>query len=472
MNYRLRLIISFSILISLAFGIGGALLISSSFYSALNKEQSVVLKEFENLQNNIAMVSHFSGDDYAFNIKEMVGQMEMGKMVRWQALSITGPGVVIIETGPSELLINNLKINTDGIYKYIRINDKTGKRLLFFSKINSAGKNLYLTASFDISSPYEHRDTQLKIFLAVYTVVVLTGVAVAALWVGVLTKRLQKLTEAVRKIADGDYSIRTSLKTGDEFEQLSMDIDAMTDKLQENIKQLEEDVKRKENFMGAVAHELKTPLTSIIGYSALLRQGNLEEDEQMTAANYIYSEGQRLEKLSHKLLDLLLMEKDSFVMKTVNLKTFSEQIYATVLPLAESKGVNLEFGFEEGNAVFEPDLTKSLLYNLIENAIKATPEGGKVTVLGKAFEGGCELSVKDTGYGMENKELSRITEAFYRVDKSRSRAQGGAGLGLTLCKKIADLHGGNMVFNSRPGEGCCVVVRLFGKLKGEVQHEE
>ena len=98
------------------------------------------------------------------------------------------------------------------------------------------------------------------------------------------------------------------------------------------------------------------------------------------------------------------------------------------------------------------------------------PEGGGILIKGRAIAGGVELQVIDNGCGMEEEELTRITEAFYRVDKSRSRAQGGAGLGLSLCKKIVDLHRGNMTFRSIKGKGSCVIVTLYGS-KEDI-HEE
>ena len=148
------------------------------------------------------------------------------------------------------------------------------------------------------------------------------------------------------------------------------------------------------------------------------------------------------------------------------------QILTTTYPLARKKKVNLMVSSDDAYIYIEPDLVKSLLYNLVDNAIKATPEEGKVKVIARGIQGGCEFDISDTGCGMENQELSKITEAFYRVDKSRSRAQGGAGLGLTLCKRIVDLHNGNMVFNSKPGSGSRVVVQLFGSMNQEVDNEK
>ena len=106
----------------------------------------------------------------------------------------------------------------------------------------------------------------------------------------------------------------------------------------------------------------------------------------------------------------------------------------------------------------------------MDNASKAIDAEGIIAVKGKEITGGCRLQVIDTGRGMEKEELSRITEAFYRVDKSRSRQQGGVGLGLALCQKIVDLHHGNMNFHSVPGQGTCVTVELYGI--GRELHEE
>lgn len=469
MNFRLRLIISFALLISLAFGVGGTLLISTSFYSILNEEKAAIIREYETVQNNLLMINHFGSDIQYNNMRALLSQMEEQNIAHWQAVSLKSFENVIYESGNQELLSHEISIVEDGTYAYTQLNEGKARNLLLYSELHTETTILYLTASFDLSSAYVHRENQLKMFLVIYVVVVLFGIGMAIVCSRLLTKRLQQLTNAAREIAGGNLSIRTGLRTGDEFEQLSRDFDSMTDKLQDNILKLEEDVQRKEAFMGAVAHELKTPMTSIIGYADFIRQCALDENERMLAANYIYTEGQRLEKLSHKILDLLLMEKDTFTRKEIGLRNFLQQVIATTKPLAEEKEVALIWGCEDIQIQMEPDLGKSLLYNLIDNAIKATPAGGKVSVVGRKIAGGCELIVMDTGCGMNEQELSKITEAFYRVDKSRSRMQGGAGLGLTLCKKIVDLHHGNMTFQSKPGVGSRVTVQLFDK---EVQNEK
>ena len=215
--------------------------------------------------------------------------------------------------------------------------------------------------------------------------------------------------------------------------------------------------------MGAFAHELKTPMTAIIGYADLLRQDGLPEDTRLTAADYIYSEGQRLEKLSFKLLDLLLLEKDEVIFKEINLSAFLEDVEKALAPVLEKKNVKLVCRGVRGKVKLEPDLVKSLLYNLVDNAGKAMDGEGAIAVRGTLIPGGCEILVADNGRGMEEAELSRITEAFYRVDKSRSRKQGGAGLGLALCRQIVEAHNGSIQFASEPGKGTRVTVTLYGK---------
>ena len=129
----------------------------------------------------------------------------------------------------------------------------------------------------------------------------------------------------------------------------------------------------------------------------------------------------------------------------------------------DQKGIRLTCNAEQGQMVLEPDLVKSLLYNLVDNASKAMEGGGVITLDAAIIPGGCQFQVTDNGRGMAPAELERITEAFYRVDKARSRSQGGAGLGLSLCKQIAELHGGTISFASEPGKATCVTVKLYGK---------
>lgn len=457
MRFRYRLIITIALLIALSFGIGGTVLITVSFNTALQEQTGAALNAYMSVRNTLYLLNSLGEQtDYAGITLALEG-MEGP----WHALQLTNGSEVLFQSGFTHLLVAEIPEPVAEQYGYMHVYDDYGHGLQVVSTIQMGEDLLLLQARFDTSDVYLARQTQLRLFFIIYIVVVLLGVLAAGALSHLLTKRLDKLTKAVRTISAGDLSTRSDIRSWDEFGQLSRDFDAMTDRLQQNIQHLESEMQRQEAFMGAFAHELKTPMTAIIGYADLLRQDGLEESTRLTAADYIYSEGQRLEKLSFKLLDLLLLEKDEIVCKEVNLSVLMEDVEKALAPVMEKRGVRLVCRGVRGKVRLEPDLVKSLLYNLVDNAGKAIEGEGDITVRGTLIPGGCEILVADNGRGMEEGELSRITEAFYRVDKSRSRQQGGAGLGLSLCRRIVELHGGHLYFASTPGSGTRVTVTLY-----------
>ena len=463
MSYRLKLILTISVLIALTFSVGGTILISVSFRNSLEAETQTALNDFQGIQNTLYLLNSMGSQTGFDNLREALNGMAEQKVGHWQALSLKAGDHTIYQSRGELLAGYVLPALSTSQCSYIRLDYDYGQGLLTQSTIAAGTEKLVLTARFDFSPLYRTRQEQNRIYLTAYTAVVTVGILAAVVLSFTMTRRLRRLTVAVRKIAGGDLTTRSRIGSPDEFGQLSRDFDSMADKLQETLSRMESDMLRQENFMGAFAHELKTPMTAIIGFADLLRQGNLDENTRMTAANYIFTEGRRLEKLSFKLLDLIVLKKDSIVMKRVWLNRYLDEIERALSPSLRDKGIRLVCRAEQAKAVLEPDLVKSLLYNLIDNASKAMDSGGIIGVKATAIPGGCQFYVADNGRGMEEKELARITEAFYRVDKSRSRAQGGAGLGLALCKQIVELHNGSIHFDSKPGAGTQVTVTLYGK---------
>lgn len=232
--------------------------------------------------------------------------------------------------------------------------------------------------------------------------------------------------------------------------------------LERSIENLENVAARREEFIGSFAHELKTPLTAIIGYADMLRSKEMAPKSRFTAAGYIFSEGKRLEALSLKLMDIIVAGNQTFEPKKFEVGYFIRSIAAVTVPSLSNDGLTLDMRWEPGEIQVEPDLFKTLMINLVDNARKASHKGGVIELFGKAEEGGYALYVRDHGRGMPKEELSKITEPFYMIDKSRSRAQNGAGLGLALCQRIAELHGTRLEYDSTLGEGTTVRVLLKG----------
>ncbi|MBQ8238303.1 MAG: HAMP domain-containing histidine kinase [Oscillospiraceae bacterium] len=463
MSYRLKLAVTISLLIAIAFGIGGTLMITTSFQASLDKETQAALDSFESVQNTLYLLNSLGDQTDYESLTNALQQMESQHMGGWQALSLKAVGESLYRSGTMSDKALDMPVPAADQCTYTSVTDSYGHGLVVMSMIQAGDAALELMGRFDLSDVYELRQTQQRQYLMVYAAVVLFGVLASAVLAVMLTRPLRHLTATVRKISGGDLSRRSKLTTHDEFGQLSRDFDVMADKLQENISRLESEMQRQENFMGAFAHELKTPMTSIIGFADLLRQDSLDESTRMMAAEYIFSEGRRLERLSFKLLDLLLLQKDGMKPKTVWLGSFVSEVERAMAPVMEKKHIRLLCKAQQTKVAFEPDLVKSLLYNLVDNAAKAMDHGGTITVQAASIPGGCEFRVMDQGRGMERAELAKITEAFYRVDKARSRSQGGAGLGLSLCRQIAELHNGHIGFESEPGRGTTVTVTLYAK---------
>lgn len=314
--------------------------------------------------------------------------------------------------------------------------------------------DLHLVSAFDLTQIYRDRDASLRRFLALEAVVLAAGAAVLAALARQMTRPLRVLTATSAQIAGGDYARRTGLHTGDELEQVSASFDKMADAVQEKIAALEEDVQKREDFMGAFTHELKTPMTSIIGYADVLRSLQTDPDEQREAAGAIYHESRRLEALSQKLLALLALGEETLELTDVDL--------ASLWPRLREACPQATLQIPEGSWIVrgDADLLLDLLCNLVQNAVKAGAPGSPIAVHCREDGAQVLLAVEDHGCGIPAEEIARVTEPFYMVDKSRARKQGGSGLGLALCKRIAAAHGSALDIQSAPGQGTTVRVIL------------
>ena len=228
----------------------------------------------------------------------------------------------------------------------------------------------------------------------------------------------------------------------------------MADAVQEKIADLEADVQRREDFVGAFTHELKTPMTSIIGYADMLHTMQTDPDEQREAAAAIVHEGRRLEALSRKLLALLGLNEEGVELTAVPLPTLWPRLHAAC------PDVTLRTPAAAPTVRGDADLLLDLLCNLVQNAAKAGAPGAPVLVLCAQAGDAVTLTVADRGCGIPPELIPRVTEPFFMVDKSRARRQGGSGLGLALCQRIAAAHGSALRIESEPGRGTRVSVTL------------
>ena len=281
-----------------------------------------------------------------------------------------------------------------------------------------------------------------------------------------LTAPIQKLNQASKDFADGNYDRRLSVQSLDETGELTESFNQMADSITEKMDALELAVRQREDFVASFAHEIKTPMTSIIGYADMLYQKEMKPQEVQEAAGYILNEGMRMEALSFKLLELITLERQEFLLEEMSMTDFFDDVGKTVQTNAEKRGVELSLQIQEGYVRIEYDLFKTLILNLIDNALKSG--GTNVCVTGICNEQLYEIEVKDNGRGIPPEEIQRITEAFYMVDKSRSRKEHGAGLGLALCEKIASIHSTKLEISSKEGIGTNIRLKLLLSGKAEM----
>lgn len=325
------------------------------------------------------------------------------------------------------------------------------------------GQTLYLESFRDITPIFEQRGHNYDIYrIVIFVVLAFSGVAVFFLskW---LTRPIQVLAYTARQLTEGEYDKRAQIYSSDEVGALAKDFNTMADVLEKRMNELEDAARRQEDFVGSFAHELKTPLTSIIGYADMLRSRQLSEKQQFEAVNYIFSEGKRLEALSLKMMDLIVLQKQDFSFVPLRGPVLLKSAAVVVDKMLKQQQISLEIQAEDALVYCEPDLIKTMLINLLDNARKAMPEHGTVRLEGRRCAKAYLVRVVDTGCGMPEEILPRVVEAFYMADKSRARANGGAGLGLAICERIAILHGSHLEFQSKPGEGTTVQFYLKGE---------
>ena len=476
MKFSWKLCVSVLALSMAVTGIGGYALLSALFQSAYRREIKSAAEENRMLQYSFAAYwstalregsSGFPETDVRRTAQAMQEGMA-GTELRFQLYNREGKE--LYDSGAAELLGQGQREQL-----FLAASEETRSRMLVETEdgyglatvstlLLEDGTLVYLETDRDVTALFTERREQYSIYrwwMAGLVLLQGLGSYLLAAW---LLRPLGRLSRAAQRIAGGNLKGRARVETGDEIGQLAVDFNHMADNLEQQFWKLEDAARRQEDFIGSFAHELKTPLTSMIGYADMLRSREMGQEERFEAANYIFKEGKRLEALSFKLLDLLVIRHGELTKRPADVRWLAQELGGVLEPVLQGTAIRFQALVEEGQVPMEPDLIKTVLLNLLDNGRKAMEGGGTLQLLGR-FEQekgreGFAFYVKDTGKGMPKEELSRITEAFYMVDKSRARRQGGAGLGLALCAEIVKRHRGRLSFQSVEGRGTLARVWL------------
>lgn len=448
------------IIVLISVGLSGMFLIKSANDTLWNMqmEQADVDAKYA-ADSFLALTDILYGEISERQISNIVNQIK-------SSINSSVIDIKIYTTKTAEKEFLNLSDN-EGISRFVKENN-----LIIFEsvcRLNAGGNVYYLAVNSDFTSLYN----QCNSFWSKYRIVAISVSAISGLLLFALSKRIVKplnqFAKTANEIASGNYGEKTIVNSSDyEISNLSKSFNLMSSAIEQKIIEIQEESDKRSLFVADFTHELKTPMTSIIGYSQMLSSYRLDDSEIKTAAEAINHEAKRLEKLSLQLLDLYVFQNENIELEALNLFDIGEQLKATLKYLSEKYNVAFTVNFHNESVYANGVLLLSLLYNLADNAFKASKPQTCIEIYSQPESSIVKISVKDSGIGIAMDNIKFITEPFFRADKSRSRKYGGAGLGLSLCKEIASIHGSELHFESEIGKGTVV---SFALKKGGICNE-
>lgn len=305
----------------------------------------------------------------------------------------------------------------------------------------------------DISAIYAQRKAHFSFFLRLDCLICCIFAIFMFFISRKITKPISILTASTQKIASGNYSERVIIHSKDEFNTLSNCFNQMAQTIEDKIAQLQLSNEEKETFINNFTHELKTPLTSIIGYANLIRTAKYNEQLFLDAANYIYKESKNLEQMAFKMMDLIYAKSGCLNLQPEDILPLYQEVKYTLMPKLEQKQIYLKIIGSPTTLMIDKTLMKLLLCNLVENAIHASSVGSTIILATATDNAHIILSVQDFGIGISKEHLDKICNPFYVVDAARTKKNNGAGIGLSICQKIIQCHKASFHIESVPSKG-------------------
>ena len=265
------------------------------------------------------------------------------------------------------------------------------------------------------------------------------------------------IINAQKKIAGGDFNVNLDKNT-EEMGPFGEPVESVNDMASE----LSKIEKMRQEFISNVSHEIQSPLTSIRGFTQALRNDNISLENKLHYLDIIEAESTRLSKLSDNLLKLASLEADTikFEPRVYRLDKQVRSIILSCEPQWSDKDINMNVSMEEIEIKADEDMMNQVFINLVRNSIKFTAEGGNISIDLHRQNGKIEFIISDAGIGIAEEDISHVFERFFKADKSRNSSIKGSGLGLSIVKKIVDMHHGTINVQSKLGEGTAFTVSL------------
>lgn len=460
------------LLIMISVTLVSVMLMRSNFKLTLENAREQALSAhsyiYAEIKNNVSYTRLKQGsillseDEIKSSVSEV---MRSSKDERLSTLLLDDKGERIAENGQNAAFESSFRDSfTDGTFSVMQKDNESGHYFVIGSDLTLEGKEYVFVSSTDITDIYDNLHNEAAMSVIIAAASSLCAAFVVLLSVYRMLSPIAGLNSAIAAIAAGDYTKRVETKGSTELSELGESVNIMAQSIEEKVEKLSALAESRKDFADNLAHEMKTPLTSILGFSDLLRiRKNISERDRMEYAGIVVEEAKRLRALSGKLLELVTTEEAELEFTEIYLPDLFREISVSVVPILAKRHEQLKFYAEKVYIRADGELFKSLIYNLIDNASKASAEGQEIRLYSKFSNGTLAIAVSDDGIGMSEKEAKRVTEPFYMVDKSRSRKAGGAGIGLALCSRIAEKHNAVLKIKSIKGKGTTVTITLAAK---------
>lgn len=364
---------------------------------------------------------------------------------------------VIYKTTDALILNNKEILNVeDNKYKTLIENKNNNYYIFISAKLDNGNVLVYAK---NVNSIYEIRASLMR--MCIYSIIIaMIVIAIIAFIVSkTITKPIVEMQKEMVKLSKGNYDIYLK-ENNSELGKLSKNFNKMSKEIKNRNDELLDVINSKQIFIDNLAHEMNTPLTSILGYSELLEKANLNEEQKSKYLKYIQQETKRILDMYKKLLMLSYKKNADFEKSKIDMEKVFDEIKDTLKNKLSQNNIELILNNQLKTLLADETLIIMCLSNLIKNAINVSNPESKIIVNAFKMNNKKYIQVVDQGPGISEENIKKVLEPFYRVDKVRSRKNGGAGLGLSICKSIMEMHGGEIKIESDLGKGSIFILEF------------
>lgn len=451
---RNKIIRSFLIIFSLSFVIGFGILYGVLYYVSLNQQTS-------NLNDELSIIVQTN-----FEESQQIGEELFDKDTRLTMIS--SDGEVLYDNFDDSINENHLQreeikeASKNGTGSSVRYSETMEQNYLYVAEYD-AQEQTYVRLAMPFSGVSQSALMLLPSFFIAFVIAFFFVWLMSKRMADSILKPLQEISAVIRKADFGKEKIEFQNYSYSELQEITDALQTMNNQIAKNLENLEREKQIRQEFFTNASHELKTPLTSIRGYSELLRQHAITDPDQIDhCLDCVLKESDHMTKLINDILTISKLEaKDYIVQKShIKLKDLLENVLNSLSVQAKAMNLDIDASCENVTVYANLDHIQGILYNLISNAIKYNKPNGKIIIIIKERLDNILIKVMDTGIGISKEDQEKVFQRFYRVDKQRSKIVAGTGIGLAIVKHIVQFYNGSILLKSKENEGTSIEISL------------